>query len=315
MTHPVSGGNRYPLFRDLAPRLVALDGLTPLGRPTRKHPTSQIHKLEASITRFGLVLPILIDDARQVVAGWGLVLAAKNLDLEEIPAITICDLDEGQLRALRLALNRLAEDSSWDREALSIEFSEILQLDADVELQVTGFTMGEIDMSLNGDGQNEEDDATDLNFSATPTTRFGDLWALGNHRLLCGDARAPESYASLLGDDHVEMIFADPPFNRRVGDISGLGEIKHDEFAMASGEMSSQEFQGFLSKTLGLAAEFSTDGSLHFVCMDWRHIQDLLAAGANIYYLFGSKESLRVGKRQCRNGLAVSKPARTHFHF
>ena len=198
--HPVSCGNGYPLSRDLSTRLVDLDSLRPLGRPTRKHPAHQIRKLEASITQFGLVVPIVIDDAGHVVAGFGLVLAAKNLGLDKIPAITIADLSKAKLRALRLVLNRLSEDSSWDREAVRLEFSEILQLEADIDLQITGFEVGEIDVALGGDTECEEDDCSDLDLTGKPISRFGDLWALGDHRLLCADARAPESYARLLGD-------------------------------------------------------------------------------------------------------------------
>jgi DNA modification methylase len=278
-----SPGNGYPLSRDLSARLVDVNGLMPLGRPTRKHPKSQIRKLEASITEFGLASPIVINDARQVIAGWGLVLAAKNLGLEKIPAITITDLSTAQLRALRLVLNRLSEDSLWDREALRLEFSEILQLEADIDLQITGFEVGEIDVALGGDTECEEDDCSDLDLTGKPISRFGDLWALGDHRLLCADARAPESYARLFGDNRAEMVFTDPPYNQRVDDISGLGAVKHAEFAMASGEMCSQEFEAFLSNTLSLAAEISTNGSLHFVFMDWRHLKELIKASSAIY--------------------------------
>src|SRR5689334_6801243 len=122
-------GNGYPLSRDLCPTPVDLDGLTTLGRETRKHSSAQVRKLQASIAEYGFVMPVIIDSARRVVGGWGLVLAAKALGLEEIPAITVEDLGEAQLRGLRLALNRLAEDSAWDRAALSLEFSDILALD------------------------------------------------------------------------------------------------------------------------------------------------------------------------------------------
>ena len=115
--------NGYVTSRNLSSRLVPVETLKPLGRESRKHPASQIRKLGESIEQFGFVLPIIVDTADRVVAGWGLVLAARRLKLSEIPAVTIVDLDEARLLSLRLALNRLGEDSSWDPAALSLEFS------------------------------------------------------------------------------------------------------------------------------------------------------------------------------------------------
>jgi hypothetical protein len=226
MNQPSSPGNGFPLSRDLCPRLVKLDSLTALGQPTRKHPPEQLRKLQASIGQFGFVLPIVIDDRRRVVAGWGLVLAARELDLQEIPAITVTNLMEAQLRALHLALNRLSEDARWDYEALSIEFSEILEIDPSFNLQFSGFEMGEIDVALGGVGEDEEDDVSGLGTSTKPVTQLGDLWILGDHQILCGDARDCESYQRLLGDDKAEMIFADPPYNVPIkGHVSGLGAV------------------------------------------------------------------------------------------
>jgi DNA modification methylase len=277
-------GNGYALSRNLAPRIVPVASLKPLGRETRKHPPEQVRKLAASLDRFGFVLPILIDPAQRVVAGWALVLAAKQLGLADVPAISLTDLPEAELRALRLALNRIAEDADWDRGALAVEFSEILELAPAVDLQLSGFEMGEIDSLLDGDGRDQEDELPPGESTSAPVSRLGDLWALGEHRLLCGDALRAESYARVLEGEKADMLFADPPYNVAIdGHASGLGMVKHNDFVMASGELSRAEFETFLKTTLGHAARQSRDGAIHFVCMDWRHMPEVLAAGNETY--------------------------------
>jgi DNA modification methylase len=277
-------GNGYALSRDLTPKPVPLAGCKPLGRETRKHPPQQVRKLAASLNRFGFVLPILINAERRVVAGWGLVLAAQQLGLSEVPAVSLSDLSEAELRALRLALNRIAEDSTWDREALALEFSEILELAPQIDLEVSGFETGEIDILLDGRGGDQEDELPPIDTVATPVARRGDLWVLGDHRLGCGDALDAQSYAKVLGTDKADMMFADPPYNVPVeGHVSGLGLVQHVDFAMASGELSSAEFQAFLRTSLGHAASQSIDGAIHYVCMDWRHQREIIAAGEEVY--------------------------------
>ena len=277
-------GNGYALTRNLAPQLVAVAACRPLGRATRKHPPHQVAKLAASLERFGFVLPILLDGEGRVVAGWGLVLAARRLALSEVPAVTLADLAEAELRALRLALNRLADDGRWDPEALSLEFSDILQLDPQIELEITGYESGEIEGLLGGSGIDQEDELPEVENGTAPVTQTGDLWTLGEHHLYCGDALDPDSYARVLGTDQADMAFIDPPYNVPVaGHVSGLGAVKHGDFAMASGELSSPEFVEFLKKALGLAATRSIDGAIHYVCMDWRHLRELTAAGDGVY--------------------------------
>jgi ParB-like chromosome segregation protein Spo0J len=154
--HPVLRGNGYAVSRNLHPRLIDIDPLRPLGRETRKHPPKRIQKLKASIEQFGFVLPIVIDELGRVVAGWVLVLAARNLGLTQVPAVTLSGLREAELRMVRLALNRLGEDSSWDTDVLAAEFSDILKLEADIDLQISGFETDEIDGLLDENGAEEE---------------------------------------------------------------------------------------------------------------------------------------------------------------
>jgi ParB-like chromosome segregation protein Spo0J len=152
---PMLGGNGFAVSRNLNPNLVRVESLKPLGRETRKHPPSQIRKLQASIEQFGFVLPVVIDVDSRVIAGWGLAVAAKRLGLTEVPAVTIADLDEAKLRMLRLALNRLGEDSGWDVDALKLEFSDILEISSEIDLRISGFEMGEIDVAFEGSGSDE----------------------------------------------------------------------------------------------------------------------------------------------------------------
>jgi hypothetical protein len=280
----VARGNGFAISRDLNPQLVKVAGLKPLGRKTRKHPVGQIRKLATSLDRFGFVLPILIDLEQRVVAGWGLVLAAKQLRLAEVPAIWLTDLSEPELRALRLALNRVTEDADWDRDELKIELFEILKLAPDIELEVTGFEMAEINGILDRgspDQKNHLDEVPSFGTAAAPVTRMGDLWVLGRHRLLCGDASMAESYERLLGAEKAAMVFADLPSGAPQGHVSGLGAVC--ELTAAASNSSSTEFMGFLRAVFGHAAHFSINGAVHFVCTHWPRAKEVIVAGEDIY--------------------------------
>jgi DNA modification methylase len=282
VTHPSSNG--FPIARDLTPRLVRIDQLRPLGREARKHPRGQIRKLKSSLERSGFVLPIVIDGEFRVVSGSGLTQAARELGLTEIPAISIADLDEARLRLLRLALNRLGEDSSWDADALAMEFAEIFQIDNAADLSISGFEMGEIDAAFSDSGLDEEDDLSSPDSITSPITQRGDLWRLADHRILCGDGLAAESYVRLLGGEQAQMGNTDPPWNIPIdGNVSGLGAVKHKDFAMGCGEMTKTEFTAFLHMALGHLARNSIDGSIHFVCMHWSKMAELLAATSDVY--------------------------------
>jgi hypothetical protein len=275
------GRNGYALSRDLKPHLVPIVGLKPLGRATRKHPPAQIRKLAASLDRFGFVLPI-VTQADRVVGGWALVQAAKQRGLTEVPAVSVGNLSEAELRALRLALNRLGEDAAWDRKALAIELSEVLQLEPDIDLKITGFELGEIETLF--DAGEEQDELPPIDTAATPVTQSGDLWVLGDHRILCGNALSAESYDRVLGGEKAEMMFADPHHHAATdGHISGLGAIKRGDFVGPSRQLSSAKFLAFLRTFFAHAASCSVDGAIHFVCMDWRHMKETIMAGEEIY--------------------------------
>ena len=262
VSSPAVGSNKSPFRHELNARAVPIE----------------------SVESFGLVLPSLIDEADRVVGGWALVLAAQRLGLTEIPAITVTDLSESELRALRLALNRLSEDGAWDKQELSFELKELIDLGVDIDL--TGFETAEIDLIIEeyGDGlgedQNREDAVPEANRDRPSVTQSEDLWRLGEHLLLCGDARDPGSYAALFGEEESRLVFTDPPYNVPIlGHASGLGRIKHADFAMAVGEMTDEAYVDFLQGVLRCMSKTLVDGGIAFVCIDWRHVEQAIRAG------------------------------------
>jgi len=275
--------NGHAISRNLNSILIHINRLKPLGRETRRHSPAQIGKLAASLHEFGFVIPIVTDKDERVVHGWALVRAARQLGLSEVPAVIITDLDEPRLRALRLALNRLGEDASWDGDALRLEFAEILQLDGQIDLQITGFEMAEIDAFLGG-GDDQEDNLPTVDESIPEVTTAGDTWILGEHLITCANALEGLNFKLLMRGESAQMVFSDPPYNVKIdGHVSGLGRHQHAQFRMASGEMSPAEFEAFLATAFGHAAKYSADGAIHFICMDWRHIPELLGATAGLY--------------------------------
>jgi DNA modification methylase len=210
-----------------------------------------------------------------IVAGHGRVQA---------PTICLDTLTEDQVRAYILADNKLAEKAGWDHSILAIELQHLTSIDLDFDVSVTGFEVGEIDRILQ-EAADEETDEEPVEISAGPAvTKPGDIWLLGDHRLTCGDALDPSTYAALMEGKRADVVFADPPYNVKIdGNVCGKGAIRHREFAMASGEMSEAEFLNFLSKALSLLERNSRNGSVHFICMDWRHAAEVLLAGKKAY--------------------------------
>ena len=253
----------------------------------RTHTKKQIRQIASSIKRFGFTNPVLIDDHGEIIAGHGRVEAAKLLCLTEVPTLRLSHLSPEEKRAYVLADNKLAEMAGWDPEILAIELQALIDFDFEVEL--TGFSMGEIDIVLDKaaeaqrDAENPEDKVPEP-VSGPPITEVGDLWLLGDHRLLCGDARSPGAYDRLLQGEMAQLVFTDPPYNVPVeGHICGKGDIHHREFAMASGEMTPEGFTNFLKSIFGQLVRYSIEGSIHYVCMDWRHISEMMAAGNEVY--------------------------------
>jgi DNA modification methylase len=261
--------------------------LRPHPNNARTHSKKQIRQIAKSIQQFGFCNPVLVDDAKQIIAGHGRVEAAKLLGIDAVPTVRLSHLSEADRRAYVLADNKLAEKAGWDRELLAIELQGLIELDVDIEL--TGFEMAEIDLILeeareaSSDASGPEDAAPEPS-PGPVVSQTGDLWLLGSHHLLCDDARDQAAYDQLLAGAKAEFVFTDPPYNVAIdGHVCGLGRIQHREFAMGCGEMSEAEFTAFLKTVFSLVADNSIDGSIHQICMDWRHSWEMLEAGRTVY--------------------------------
>ena len=257
-------------------------------RNARRHSKAQIRQIANSIRSFGFNVPILASSDGQIIAGEGRWRAAQLLGLTTVPVIALEHLTPARSRAFAIADNRLSETSTWDDRLLGEVLLELSAQDLSFDLEATGFTTGEIDVLIEGlpsDGQ-ERDVADDVPEPADEIaiSKSGDLWLMGNHKVLCGNALEEPSYALLLGKEKAHVVFTDPPWNLPIsGHVSGLGAVQHREFAMASGEMSSGAFTGFLTTTCAHLARHTVDGAIHYVCIDWRHVDALLAAGKIAY--------------------------------
>ncbi|WP_264592430.1 site-specific DNA-methyltransferase [Sphingobium sp. B10D3B] len=239
-----------------------------------------------SIETFGFTNPVLIDEADRIIAGHGRVQAAKTLGMTHVPVLLLEGLSDADRRAYIIADNRLAETAGWDRELLGLELADLTQLVPDMDLSVIGFEAAELEALMNGVGPVDivETPAQGDEDSKPLVTRPGDTWQLGRHRLICGDSTKPETFVALMQDEMAQMVFTDAPYNVPVnGHIGGLGKVKHKEFVMASGEMSQREFTDFLTRVMINLARHSSDGSIHYHCMDWRHMAEMLAAGEEAY--------------------------------
>ena len=261
--------------------VLPLSQLKPYSRNARTHSKKQIRQIARSIERFGFTNPVLIDQENTILAGHGRVAAATLLSLSAVPCLRIETMSPAEKRAYVIADNKLALNAGWDEEILAEELSGLLAEDLGFDIALTGFSIPEIDSLAEGltpeePGAPEEDV---LPAHAPTRCQLGDVWALGPHRLICGNALDPVTVAALMGSERAQMVFTDPPYNVPIdGHVGGLGTIKHREFAMAAGEMTRPEFTVFLRTAFERLVAASQDGSIHFICMDWRHMDDVSAA-------------------------------------
>lgn len=266
--------------------LLVTTQLTPNPRNAREHPEKQIKQLEANMKRFGFVSPIIIDEDNLIVAGHGRWEAAKNLGLAEVPAIRMKFLDENERRAFALADNRLSELSVWNQELLTSELE--LVFDSGFDISTIGFSMSDLSFGLvsEEDEKPKPEEPVELPYpEARAVAQLGDLWLIGPHRIYCGDARDAASWEAMLGDDRADLVFTDSPYNVKItGHVSTIGRQR--EFVMAAGEMSAPEFTAFQRAQMRNCVRFSRDGSIHYQCMDWRHIREILDAADGVYDQF-----------------------------
>lgn len=263
----------------LSLKYVSLDTLKPARRNARRHSAHQIRQLAASIDKFGAIAPLIVDADNRVVAGHGRLEALKLLGYRAGPVISVPHLRPEDVRLYALADNKIADNAAWDDGLLRIEISELRALDLD--LSIAGFEAAEIDrLTIESDFSLETEPAAPPPPSA-PVTRLGDLWQLGAHRIICTDMRAEGALETLLGSARAQASFSDPPYNVPVaGHVQVNGAHRHEEFQMASGEMSPAEYEAFLTAACKRIAEVSGEGSLHFICQDWRSLTQMSAAGA-----------------------------------
>ncbi len=266
---------------------VALEHLAPSALQSdpnnaRIHSQRQLKHLAQSIRAFGFIVPVLIGIDNRVLAGHARLFAAQQLGIKRVPAIRIEHLTPQQARAFQIADNRLAEHASWNDSLLAEQLKALAAVDLDFNIEAIGFSVGEIDLRIAGlDGSPSGEDPADaiLTLAIKPVSAVGDIWDLGVHSIACGNSLEGAIYAPLMGKDRAAMVFTDPPYNVPIdGFVSGKGKIRHREFAMAAGKMSRKEFREFLGTAFGHVVCYVQDGSLVYICMDWRHLAELLAA-------------------------------------
>lgn len=283
--HLLHQHNQIPA--ELGPaQLVAISSLN-FPRSLRNYKTPAVKQAARFIESLGLRLPILVDAQRNVIAGEIWALAAKFLELPEIPALFVEGLSQDQLNAYRIGFQKIPELGGWDEEALGEIFKDWGSRALDFDIEIAGFAMPEIDALIGkfdvSDGSNLSDESQ-LPPPGPAVTLPGALWLAGKHRILCGNSLESTSFQTLMGDQKASVVITDPPYNVAIdGHVGGKGSVRHREFAMASGEMSDTEFAAFLNDVMQLLVRFSVDGSLHYLFMDWRHAHELLGVGKNVY--------------------------------
>jgi len=247
----------------------------------RKAVRRQHEALKRSLCEFGFVTPILIDSDHTLVAGHALLRAALDLKLANVPVVRLRHLTDTQIRALGIALNRIAEIGAWDQDVLARELEELAGLE--IDFRAIGFTTTEVDLRIEGTlpklHEMALDDTPPTQRDKLAISKLGDLWNLGLHKVLCGDSLDPATIPRLLVGILIACVLSDVPYNLAVKSFSGRGRIKHAEFAMASGEMNEEEFLSFLKRYLTLSIERCANGTLLYIFIDWRHLEVLLQAG------------------------------------
>lgn len=260
--------------------------LKPDPNNARIHKPRQINLLAKSISALGFNVPILIDSDSHVLAGHGRLLACQKLGMLEVPTISLSHLNQKQAKAFMLADNRLTEIATWDDRLLGEQLKFLASVDLDFDIEAVGFSVGEIDLKIEALEAIPKTDAADtpLKLTGPAVTLTGDIWQLGPHRLLCGNALEESSYITLMGGNLAAVAFVDLPYNVCIeGHVSGKGKAKHREFAMACGELSKEQFTAFLTTAFTRMTKVSQQGAIHFLCMDWRHLLEILNAGNAVY--------------------------------
>jgi hypothetical protein len=274
-------------MRDFRIEHLQIADLKPNPRNARLHSKKQLHQIAASIREFGFNSIVVIDEDGVILVGHGRVEAAKLAGLTTLPVLRVTHLTDEQKVGFSLADNKIALNADWDLEQVKLLFRELSIVELNFDMEVTGFETAEIDLLIDGPTVSTKADRSDLvpDPQSQAVSRLGDLWHLGNHKLICADACDKAAYADLLNGEQVRLVFTDSPYNVPIdGHVGGLGAVKHREFKMASGEMTPAEFERFLKTVFANMAEVSIDGAVHFICMDWRHMAEVMGAAAREHH-------------------------------
>jgi DNA modification methylase len=264
-----------------------IDRIIPYANNANHHSHRQIRKLQQSLRQFGWTNPLLIDEQGNLICGHGRLQAAKLNGQTEVPVIILDKMSEADRRAYIIADNRLAQDASWSRDLLRSELSGLLDLGYEVEL--TGFDTFEIDGIINFDDETDagSEDRVDLHeIAKVPTCRAGDLWTVGDHRLIIGDAREPAVLDRLLDGAKAQAVMIDPPYGCKIANnVSGNGKVRHKDFLMGAAEVPLAEFgQTLLRPSFEALAARCDPGAIAFVFMDWRGAPHMLAAADGVFH-------------------------------
>lgn len=294
----------------LSIKYISTATLVPYANNARTHSEEQIGQIAASIREFGFNNPVLIDEGNNIIAGHGRVLAAQRIGLDKVPTVCLAHLSDSQRQAYILADNKIALNAGWDFDKLSEEIQALADMEFDIS--VVGFNEAELESLLSMDdtlppgevrhefqppepkpekkpaevvssGLTDDDQAPEPDEEDEPVVQRGDVFRMGDHRLMCGDSTQPGEVALLMLGSRADMVFTDPPYNVSIKGLGSGGDNtvigKHGEFMMASGEMDEAEFTKFLKRVFKNLKKHSKDGSIHYICMDWRHIKEMVVAG------------------------------------
>lgn len=270
-------------------QMVDIESIILRFKSLRKHSKKQLQKLKNAINKVGYVNPILLDEKYNILAGELRLFAAKELGFTQIPAIILENLTPEEIEAIRILDNRIAEDGEWNFENLKDEIEKLMKFD--ITFEDLGFDTVDYDeiFLIKNSGENkvhdtDKEDESWLDANIPTKVKTGDLWRLGDHFIFCGDSLNDKSFEILMQGELDQIVVTDPPYNCKIkGHVCGLGKTQHEEFAMASGEMTDSEFAEFISKFMQNLVKFSCDGSLSYIFMDWVGVKLLLTQGKKHY--------------------------------
>lgn len=236
---------------------IAVKDLIPYVNNSRTHSDMQVNQIAASITEFGFTNPVLVDDKNNVIAGHGRILAAEKLSMDTVPCVVLTGLSEAQQKALVIADNKLALNAGWNYDVLANEINNLLDMDFDID--VMGFSDEELAALLETEVEGETDPDSIPAEPEFPRAELGDIWLLGNHKVICGDATILTEYEKLFGDVRCDLYLTDPPYN-----VNYEGKTK-DALKIENDKMDADAFRLFLSDSFTNASAFMKDGAPFYI--------------------------------------------------